>query len=181
MKKILKYIPIFVLIILPLAVHAEDRTFQEIASDMIIRIANYALVLLVALTVLVFMYGLMKYMFKGQESDEARSDGRKFMLWGIIGLFVMTSIWGLVGILANTIGQNQVGVPQFKTSGTTQNTASDLTSTSGTTGTTGRNNTNNAQSNTRVGQAVNTTNQTWNNFRNNLSNLWSRLRGTSND
>ena len=51
------------------------------------------------MTTLVFMYGLMKYMFKGSGSDTARAEGRKLMLWGLIGIFVMISVWGLVGMI----------------------------------------------------------------------------------
>lgn len=89
------------------------RTFQDIATDLIVRGSNYALTLLVGLTVFVFLWGLTKYMFKGQESDTARSEGRKLMLWGLIGLFVMTSVWALVSVLAATIGHNKTGIPQF--------------------------------------------------------------------
>ena len=89
------------------------QTFQSIAANLIVRGSNYALTLLVGLTVLVFLYGLMKYMFKGQESDTARSEGRTFMLWGLIGLFVMTSVWAIIAILGATIGHNRTGVPQF--------------------------------------------------------------------
>jgi hypothetical protein len=42
-----------------------EKTFQQIVADLIIKGSNYVLTLLVALTVLVFLYGLMKYMFKG--------------------------------------------------------------------------------------------------------------------
>ncbi len=91
-----------------------NKTMQEFVTDFIWLISKYTLTLLVALTVLTFLYGLMKYMFKGQGSDTARSEGRTLMLWGIIGLFVMTSVWGLVSILASVVGHTGVGVPQFK-------------------------------------------------------------------
>lgn len=94
----------------------ESQTFQEIVTDIILRASDYALVLLVGLTVLVFMYGLMKYMFKGQGSDTARTEGRKLMFWGIIGLFVITSVWALVAILANTFGHTNTAIPQFRES-----------------------------------------------------------------
>jgi hypothetical protein len=90
-----------------------DSTIQEIVTSYIIKASNYAVVFLVGLTVLVFMYGLMKYMFKGASSDTARTEGRKLMLWGVIGIFVMVSVWGLVGILSNTIGHQSTAVPQF--------------------------------------------------------------------
>ena len=93
---------------------AETRSFQEIATDLIITGSNYILRLLVALTLFVFLYGLMKYMYKGQESDTARSDGRKLMLWGIVGLFVMVSVWALVALLSNLIGHESTTIPQFR-------------------------------------------------------------------
>ncbi len=91
----------------------DNATFQEFVADLILKGSRYAVTIIVALTVLVFLYGMMKYMYKGQESDTARSDGRKLMLWGVIGLFVMMSVWTIVAILASTIGHTDVGIPQF--------------------------------------------------------------------
>jgi hypothetical protein len=67
---------------------------------------------LIALGVLAFMWGIVLYLFGKKE------DGRSAMLWGIIALFVMTSVWGLVGILRGTIFDSDdavrsVGVPQI--------------------------------------------------------------------
>lgn len=52
---------------------------------------------LIALGVLGFMWGVVMYLFGKKD------EGRSFMLWGIIALFVMTSVWGLVGILRGTV------------------------------------------------------------------------------
>ena len=46
-----------------------------------------------------------------EESKKAK--GRNFMIWGIIALAVMVSVWGLVGILENTFGINNV-LPTLK-------------------------------------------------------------------
>ncbi len=94
-------------------VPSDGDTLQQVVSEFIVKMGDYAVVFLVALTTLVFMYGLMKYMFKGSGSDTARAEGRKLMLWGLIGIFVMISVWGLVGILASTIGHNSSALPQF--------------------------------------------------------------------
>ncbi len=96
-----------------------NLTIQQLVTNYIVKGANYLVVLIIGMTVLVFMYGLMKYMFKGRESDSARTEGRKLMLWGIIGIFVMISVWGLVGILSNTLGHTSSAIPQFTTTGTT--------------------------------------------------------------
>lgn len=89
-------------------------TFQELVVNFIVRAGNMTIRLLVALSLLVFLWGLAMYMFKGQGSDTARVEGRKLMLWGIIGLFVMTSVWGLVGILSSILGHTDAGIPQFR-------------------------------------------------------------------
>ncbi len=91
----------------------EDKTLQELVVDFFNLLRKYVLNFLLALTILVFLYGLMKYMFKGQSSETARAEGKQIMLWGIIGLFVITSIWGLVGIFASIVGHKDIVIPQF--------------------------------------------------------------------
>lgn len=57
--------------------------------------------LLVALAVVFFLVGVVKFMFSvGDETK--RKEGKNMMIYGVIGLFVMISVWGLVGLLTNT-------------------------------------------------------------------------------
>ncbi|MDP1625196.1 MAG: hypothetical protein Q8L64_05530 [bacterium] len=63
----------------------------------IIGFFNYAVYLIMAFSVLYVVYGAWKFMTEG-----GREEGRNIILYGIIGLFVMVSIWGLVNILDNT-------------------------------------------------------------------------------
>lgn len=67
--------------------------------------------LLFALAVLVFVWGAVKSI--RAEGSEERAEGRKFMLWGVIALAVMFSVWGLVDILGKTFGVQNV-VPQLR-------------------------------------------------------------------
>ena len=59
--------------------------------------------LLSGIAFLVFIYGCIIYIFNG-DSDTAREEGKKHMMYGIIGLVVMISAWGLLSIAANTFG-----------------------------------------------------------------------------
>ena len=59
--------------------------------------------IVVALALLYFFWGLATYILAGGE-EEARAKGKGMMIWGIIALFVIVSIWGLVGILQGTFG-----------------------------------------------------------------------------
>lgn len=99
---------------IPAVGNLEQKTLQQLVADFIIVASGYVLKILLGLIVLTFMYGLMKYMFKGQGSDTARTEGRKLMLWGIIGLFVVTSLWGLVAIFTSFVGHESIVIPQFK-------------------------------------------------------------------
>ena len=59
-----------------------------------------------------FIWGVTKYVINS--SDEAKKEkGRQFMLWGLIALTVMFSIWGLVGIFGSTFGVDVI-IPQVQ-------------------------------------------------------------------
>lgn len=49
-----------------------------------------------------FILGVIKYVISDSEKDKEK--GRKFMIWGIVALFAMVSVWGLVKVIGNTFG-----------------------------------------------------------------------------
>jgi hypothetical protein len=61
---------------------------------------NGAIGLLITLAIIAFFWGLVQYLFKG--GAEGKSEGLKIMLYGVITIFVMVSIWGLVRLLQST-------------------------------------------------------------------------------
>ncbi|MEK7589891.1 MAG: pilin [Patescibacteria group bacterium] len=61
--------------------------------------------IIVALALIFFFYGLAKYILNSGD-EEKRTEGKGIMIWGIIALFVMVSVWGLVNLLANTFEVN---------------------------------------------------------------------------
>ena len=56
---------------------------------------------IIGLAVLVILWGIFGYI-TGAGDEEKRGEAKQYIIWGIIGLFVMTAIWGLVSILENT-------------------------------------------------------------------------------
>jgi len=56
--------------------------------------------LIMSLAVIYFVWALMQYLLK---EGEERAKAKDAMVWGIIILFVMISVWGLVEILDNTV------------------------------------------------------------------------------
>lgn len=62
---------------------------------------NTLIVLLIGVAVLVFIWGLLKYVSAGGDEDKIK-EARNTIIMGIVVIFVMTSVWGLVRILKNT-------------------------------------------------------------------------------
>jgi len=56
--------------------------------------------LIMSLAVIYFVWALMQYLLK---EGEERAKAKDAMVWGIIILFVMISVWGLVEILDATV------------------------------------------------------------------------------
>ena len=89
--------------------------------DASLRVINsYLIPLLIAVAVLVFFWGIIKYI-GSQGNDDSRKEARHLMVWGIIALFVMVSVWGLVGLLSTTLGgTNQPPPTPYVPIGTSQ-------------------------------------------------------------
>ncbi len=66
-------------------------------------ILNTLVPLLIGIAVVVFLWGVIKYITAGGD-EEKRKEARNMMMYGIIGLFVMVAVWGLVAVLGNTLG-----------------------------------------------------------------------------
>jgi FtsH-binding integral membrane protein len=70
--------------------------------------------LLFILAIASFVWGVVQYVINSDE-EAKKAKGRNFMIWGIIALVVMTSIWGLVQIFGNTFKINTQYYPTVKT------------------------------------------------------------------
>lgn len=68
-------------------------SIKDIVTDILIP-------LVFVLAVLFFFWGVAKYIWSDGSGKE---DGRKIMIWGIVALFVMTSIWGIVAFIQKDI------------------------------------------------------------------------------
>jgi len=78
--------------------------------DYILYLAGRALPLLILAALVLFLYGIVKtYFFKSDETS--RAEGQKFVLNGIVALFVMVSVWGLVNILRGTFDLDNDNIP----------------------------------------------------------------------
>lgn len=50
---------------------------------------------------LLFLWGLVKFLWNVGEGGD-QTEGKQHMLWGLIGMFIMVSIWGIITLIDNT-------------------------------------------------------------------------------
>jgi hypothetical protein len=65
--------------------------------------------LLVGIALIAFFWFLVTFIWKGASSVEEQAKGKKGMLYSILALFVMVSIWGIIKFIGGTIGITQGG------------------------------------------------------------------------
>ena len=113
MKKVLTLT--FATLALPLVSLAATSVsnVSDVGNLIIGTINNVLVPVLFALAFIVFIWGVFQAFILGAGNDEAKEKGKSLMLWGLIGFFVMVSVWGLVNILTGTISfGNNGGVAQ---------------------------------------------------------------------
>lgn len=75
--------------------------FKQLVDAVIAAVLKPLTVLIIGLAVLYFLLGVLKYI-QSVGDETKRKEGVTMMTYGIIGLFVMASLWGLVYVIQNT-------------------------------------------------------------------------------
>lgn len=108
MNLIKKYLPTlaaFISMLSPMIAYA--ATNQDLKS-IIATVADYLdliLKLLMGFAVLAFVWFVIRY-FIMQADSENRAAAAQYVMWSLIGFFVILSLWGLVNILLTTFSLN---------------------------------------------------------------------------
>jgi hypothetical protein len=62
--------------------------------------------IIISLALVVFFWGMVVYLAK-MGDDTERKKGLQLMIWGVVAIFVMVSIWGIIGLLQSTFKVNR--------------------------------------------------------------------------
>ncbi len=84
---------------------AADSTINSIVSRIVDNIVQPALAVLLSVTILVFIWGLYG-LFLGDE--DKRNQSKNHILYGVIGIFIMISVYGIIRFVASSVGQTEV-------------------------------------------------------------------------
>jgi len=81
-----------------------NSKFQDVLCYVTSIINNSVIPLIFAAATVMFVWGVVQFFIINADEEKKRAQGKQFMIWGIIALAVMLSVWGLVGILGATFG-----------------------------------------------------------------------------
>lgn len=79
-------------------------------SGLVFVVNAILLPVVVAIAFITFLWGVYKFFIFGASNETEKGDGRRFVLWGLVGFTVIFSLWGLVNIVAGTFSLPLGGV-----------------------------------------------------------------------
>lgn len=65
-------------------------------------IINPLIALLFSAGLLVFVWGLVQFLMGVNEESDKKEDGKRHMLWGVVGMFIMVAAGAIINVVANT-------------------------------------------------------------------------------
>ena len=118
LNKIYKLFVVLFASILPTISFAEEALTKTKAiangvGDIVDILVQVAFVAAVAF----FFWGIAKYIWS--VGNDGKEEGKKIMVWGVVGLFVMTCVWGLVYFIRDELQVGGAGDAPIPTIGGT--------------------------------------------------------------
>ncbi|MBI2673725.1 MAG: hypothetical protein HYX23_00370 [Candidatus Zambryskibacteria bacterium] len=77
--------------------------FKDLA-DIFIDLIRTALPVVAGFALLVFFWGLAKFIFRIGGDEKAVGEGKKLMIWGLVALFILLSLMGILAFLYRDFG-----------------------------------------------------------------------------
>lgn len=97
----------------PLLAFAQTGTYITNVLTIIKGIINAAFPILTSLAILFFFWELIQYI---RSSAEEKAENRSMLLWSILALFIIFSVWGIIRVaqgITNTGGSQQIQSSQI--------------------------------------------------------------------
>ena len=104
MKKAYIHIAYALLVITPVISFAAFDGIKTLLRDFK-AILDLVIPIVIALALIFFFYGIAQFVRSaGDGQAKTIEEGKKKMLWGVVGLFVMISIYGIIKFLGDSVG-----------------------------------------------------------------------------
>lgn len=74
--------------------------FLNKVNDLIL---NPLILLVFAVSVIIFMYGVVRFLSL-EDGDKAKVEARNAIIWGLVGMAIMFSVYGIIKFILATFG-----------------------------------------------------------------------------
>jgi Fe2+ transport system protein B len=83
--------------------HASAANIDTLIAKIDKVILNPAIGFIFALALVYFLYGIVQFLLY-KEKGEVREEGKRHMIWGLVGMFIMISAYGIINFIILSIG-----------------------------------------------------------------------------
>ena len=77
--------------------------YQAVLTKFETYVIGPAMKIVFAAGLLLFLWGLVQFLWNLDEGG-GKDEGKQHMFWGVVGMFIMVSVWGIINILDATFG-----------------------------------------------------------------------------
>lgn len=77
--------------------------YKEIISKINQVIINPIIIFFFAVATLIFLYGIVEFL-ANSDNEETREKGKQHIIWGVIGIAIMVSVFGIMQLIINSLG-----------------------------------------------------------------------------
>ncbi|OHA87980.1 MAG: hypothetical protein A2741_01480 [Candidatus Zambryskibacteria bacterium RIFCSPHIGHO2_01_FULL_43_27] len=116
----MKILSFFVISLIPYSAFAASGNL----NSLIVEVGNIIEILIpiaAALALLVFFFGIAKFMLAGGDEEKMKA-GKRLLVWGVVALFVISTLWGIITVLQTMTGTGNIRQIQSNFGGTIWNT-----------------------------------------------------------
>ncbi|MDO8510440.1 MAG: hypothetical protein Q7S15_02340 [bacterium] len=109
--RIFKFFALLLALIVPTRLYAQAPVnLRDLINRFFVALINQVVPIIVGAALVIFLWGLARFILNvGSSKDQ--EEGKSLMKWGILGLFIMVSVWGILLILVRSFGF-RFGIPQ---------------------------------------------------------------------
>jgi hypothetical protein len=70
--------------------------------NQLVNVINAIIPVLGSIALLIFFYGLVKYVY-GSSDSHSHNDGKELIIWGLVAIFVLFSVWGIINVFKSAL------------------------------------------------------------------------------
>ncbi len=102
-RSIIYHLSSIIYLILPSLAFAFPTNVKDFVDNYFFKTFSILTPILVGIAFLLFFWGVAKFILAAGNEKELVT-GKKFMIWGVLALFILTSFWAIMTFLSNQFG-----------------------------------------------------------------------------